>query len=125
MSKIVQFFIITFIFNYNIVIAQEKVSNDPDKVYKEVLAKKVRFQTLNFNKKQYDSLFFDYLKKSNNLNLILTKEEYYNFTVRIGVYAEKLGLLYKNEKANALKTKQEWMDKKYTDYLNSKQLKTK
>ena len=70
-------------------------------------------------------MFFDYLKKSNSTKIILTKEEYYNYTVRIGVYAEKLGLLYKNEKENALKTKKEWLDKKYETYLNSKQLNRK
>lgn len=123
MSKIVQLFIFSIFLFANTTYSQEVQNNDIDKPMKEILAKKVRFQTLNYNKKQYDSLFFDYIKKTNNPKLVLTKEEYYNFTVRIGVYAEKLGLLYKSEKAIALKTKQEWLDKKYQDYLNSKQIK--
>jgi hypothetical protein len=123
MSKITQLFIFSIFLFANSNYSQDLQNNDADKPMKDILAKKVRFQTLNYNKKQYDSLFFDYIKKTNNPKLVLTKEEYYNFTVRIGVYAEKLGLLYKSEKAIALKTKQEWLDKKYMDYLSSKQLK--
>ena len=50
----------------------------------------------------------------------ITKEEYYTYTIKIAIYSEKLGLLYKNKKDEANTTKQEWFDKNYSDYLTSK-----
>jgi len=50
----------------------------------------------------------------------LTKEEYYTYTVKIAAYSEKLGLLYKDQKEEAQRTKKKWLAKSYDDYLRSK-----
>jgi hypothetical protein len=50
----------------------------------------------------------------------LTKEEFYGYTIKIAIYSEKLGLLYKDQKEIAQQAKQEWFNKSYSEYLNSK-----
>lgn len=94
---------------------QEKSADMP---LKENLYAKHRKEVLAFSKKDYDALFFEFFQKQNATTL--SKEEYYTYTIKIAIYAEKLGLLYKDQKEEAQKTKQEWFDKNYQDYLNSK-----
>ena len=122
MTKLKQIVIISclVLLNIQIGISQVTSSKINDDVLKQKMYKKLRNQTLSFNKKQFDSLFFDYFKKTAANDVILTKDEYYNYTVRIGIYSEKLGLLYKANKPEAMQSKKEWMDKNYQDYLNSK-----
>ncbi len=100
--------------------AQEKSTAGSDSQLKETLYSKHRKEVLAFSKKDYDALFFEFFQKQNDSKTTLTKEEYYTYTVKIAIYAEKLGLLYKDQKAEAQKTKQDWLDKNYQDYLNSK-----
>lgn len=91
-----------------------------DAQLKENLYAKHRKEVLAYSKKDYDALFFEFFQKQNDSKITLTKEGYYTYTIKIAIYAEKLGLLYKDQKAEALKTKQEWYDKEYQTYLNSK-----
>ena len=110
-----------FIINLLIAICNSALSQTiNDDAIKQKMYLKLRNETLHFNKKQFDSVFFDYFQKSSRPDLILTQEEYYNYTIRIGIYSEKLGLLYKDQKTDALKSKKEWLDKNYQDYLNLK-----
>jgi len=99
------------------VFAQQKSADLP---LKETLYSKHRKEVLAFSKKEYDALFFEFFQKQNDHKTLLTKEEYYTYTIKIAIYAEKLGLLYKDQKNEALHTKQQWFDKNYEDYLNSK-----
>ena len=99
---------------------QETSSADSDKPLKETLYTKYKNQVLAFDKKDFDNLFFEFFQKQNDTNLTLTKEEFYGYTIKIAIYSEKLGLLYKDQKEEAQRTKQEWFDKKYSEYLNSK-----
>ena len=69
---------------------------------------------------QRKQCFFEFFKKQKDELLTLTKEEFYTYTIKIAIYSEKLGLLYKDQKEDAQRTKQEWIDKSYSDYLNSK-----
>lgn len=124
MRKIFQiaiFFLIGLIFSTNNILAQEKTTADADKVLKEQLYKKHRRQVLAFDKNKFDSLFFEFIKAQNSTK-ILTQEEFYTYTVKIAIYSEKLGLLYKDKKQEAQQTKQEWLSRSYKDYLNSKKL---
>ena len=122
MIKVKQFLIIVFlIFGFQIFsFSQVNKKINEDEALKTKMYKKLRNPTLSFNKKQFDSLFFDFFQKSNRKDLILTKDEYYNYTIRIGIYSEKLGLLYKDDKPKALQSKKDWLDKNYSDYLQSK-----
>ncbi len=100
--------------------AQTVIKFDYDADLKAKLYKKLRNQTLNFSKKQFDSVFFDYFRKEANKKVLLTKDEYYNYTIRIAIYSEKLGLLYNEQKKDAQQSKKDWYEKMYQDYVNSK-----
>jgi len=121
-KKIQYFSFYTFLFLVATipVFAQEKVSTDPDIIIKETLYKKYRKEVQSYDKNDFDALFFEFFKKQKDKTLTLTQEEFYTYTIKISIYSEKLGLLYKDQKENAQRTKQEWFDKSYSDYLNSK-----
>lgn len=100
--------------------AQDKVSNDPDTQLKETIYTKYKKQVLSFDKNDFDNLFFEFFQKQNDNKITLTKEEFYGYTIKIAIYSEKLGLLYKDQKEIAQQAKQEWFNKSYSEYLNSK-----
>jgi hypothetical protein len=100
--------------------AQDKVSNDPDTQLKETIYTKYKKQVLSFDKNDFDNLFFEFFQRQNDNRITLTKEEFYGYTIKIAIYSEKLGLLYKDQKEIAQQAKQEWFNKSYSEYLNSK-----
>lgn len=122
MKKIIQIMLLNFIILCSTisVFSQEKINNDPDIEYKEMLYSKYKSDVRAFNKNDFETLFFEFFQKQNDAKLILTKEEFYTYTIKIAIYSEKLGLLYKEQKAEAQKTKQEWFNRSYADYLKSK-----
>ncbi|WP_309614819.1 hypothetical protein [Flavobacterium sp.] len=122
MKKTIQITLFAFLLlvTTNNLLAQEKVTNDSDVQLKEILYKKYKKEVLSYDKNDFDALFFEFFKKQKDALLTLTQEEFYTYTIKIAIYSEKLGLLYKNQKEEAQRTKQEWFDKSYSDYLNSK-----
>ena len=102
------------------VFGQIKASNDPDIELKQTLYTKYKKQVLAYDKNDFDTLFFEFFQKQNDAKIKLTKEEFYTYTIKIAIYSEKFGLLYKNQKQESEKTKQEWFDRSYSDYLKSK-----
>lgn len=121
MKRALQIILFTFLFlAVTTMFAQGKAKNDSDNEIKEVLYKKYKKEVQSYDKKEFDALFFDYFKKQKDQNVTLTKEEFYTYTIKIAIYSEKLVLLYKDQKEEAQHTKQEWFDKSYADYLNSK-----
>jgi len=104
----------------NTLVAQEKTTTDPDGTLKETLCKKYKREAQTYDKKEFDALFFEFFQKQKDPNVTLTKEEFYTYTVKIAAYSEKLGILYKDQKEEAQRTKKEWLDKSYSDYLLSK-----
>lgn len=102
------------------VFAQEKATSDPDVKVKEALYKKFKKEVQSYDKNDFDALFLGFFRKQNDETVILTQEEYYTYTIKIAIYSEKLGLLYKDQKEDSQRTKQEWFDKRYSDYLKSK-----
>lgn len=122
MKKSIQIFIITFLLlvTTDVLFAQEKATKDPDIIVKETLYKKYKKEVQSFNKNDFDALFFEFFKKQKDESVLLTQDEFYTYTIKIAIYSEKLGLLYKDQKEEAQRTKQDWFDKSYSDYLNSK-----
>jgi len=118
--QIVAFAFLIFCFEGNPAFGQEKVYNDPDGPLKESIYTKYKREVQAFDKKAFDALFFEFFQKQNDEKIILSKEEYYAYTIKIAIYSEKLGLLYKEQKEEAQRTKQEWFSKSYSDYLKSK-----
>lgn len=100
---------------------QQTVSADPDIKLKETLYSKHKKEVLSYDKNDFDALFFEFFKKQSDSKITLTKEEYYTYTIKIAIYSEKLGLLYKDKKEESNKAKQEWFNKSYSEYLKSKQ----
>lgn len=101
---------------------QEKKLNPVDGQLKEDLYVKYKKEVQRYSKKDFDALFFEFFEKQNDKKL-LTKEEFYTYTIKIAIYSEKLGLLYKDQKAESERTKQEWFDRNYQDYADSKKTK--
>ncbi|WP_298305657.1 hypothetical protein [Flavobacterium sp.] len=99
---------------------QQTASVDPDIAIKETLYTKYKKEVLSFDKKDFDALFFEFFQKQTDSKITLTKEEYYTYTIKIAIYSEKLGLLYKDQKEESDKAKQEWFNKSYAEYLKSK-----
>ena len=122
MKKITQIAVSTFLFlvTTSTLFAQEKMTTDPDIKAKEALYKKYKKEVQSYDKSDFDALFLEFFRKQHDQALTLTQEEFYTYTIKISIYSEKLGLLYKEQKAESQKTKQEWFDKSYSDYLNSK-----
>ena len=119
LAQITIFFFLIF-YSTSSAFGQEKVSNDPDIHLKENLYVKYKKEVLAFDKNDFDALFFEFFQKQNDNKITLSKDEYYTYTIKIAIYSEKFGLLYKDQKEQSQKTKQEWFDRSYTEYLNSK-----
>jgi phage/plasmid-associated DNA primase len=102
---------------FNAAFAQDKGDADlKDKIYKENRAK-----VLNFSMKDFDRLFFEFSDKKAMTNLILTKEEFYKYTIQIAAFSDRLGVLYPDQKEMAEASKKKWFAESYEDYLFSKQ----
>ena len=101
------------------VFGQENPSIDPDASTKEVLYNKYKKEVRSYTKNDFDELFISFFENQNGQK-ILTKEEFYTFTIKIAIYSEKLGLLYKDQKEESERAKKEWFSRSYQDYLNSK-----
>jgi len=99
--------------------AQEQVTTDPDLEMKDNLYKKYKNEVRAFSHKDFDEFFMEFFSKQNQ-EQALSKEEYYTYTIKIAIYSEKLGLLYKNQKDVAQKSKKEWFEKRYSDYLSNR-----
>lgn len=99
---------------------QDNKINNPDADLQQAYYKKYKNEVRAYDRRKFDDLFFEYMDKQNNKDITLTKEEFYTYTIKIAIYSEKLGLLYKDKKDEAQKAKQDWFDKNYADYLNSK-----
>ena len=112
-------FLLIFL-SLNISFSQEVILKNIDSDLKESLYKKYKNEVRSFDRKKFDNLFLDFFDKSAENKTTLTKEEFYTYTIKIAIYSEKLGLLYKDQKEEAHKAKQDWFDKDYSDYLNSK-----
>ena len=100
--------------------AKQKSTSDSDSQLKETLYKKYKKEVQSYDKKDFDALFFEFFKQQKEQSLTLTQEEFYTYTIKIALYSEKLGLLYRDQKEESQRAKQEWFDKSYSDYLNSK-----
>lgn len=120
MRKIIHIAVVTLLFlcSVSLALGQEKTA-DPDSEIKEMLYNKYKKEVRSYDKNDFDALFMSFFESQNG-EKILTKEEFYTYTIKIAIYSEKLGLLYKNQKAESDKAKKDWYDKSYQDYLNSK-----
>ena len=109
-----------FVFSFWTVNAQEKIVNSTDALLKEAIYNENRVKVLNFSLKEFDALFFEFSDKKSNPNLVLTKEEFYKYTIQIAVFSDRLATLYPDQKEIAAENKKKWFAENYEDYLLSK-----
>lgn len=119
MRKILHITVITLLLLCSTLAMSQEKTADPDAEIKEMLYNKYKKEVRSYDKKDFDDLFMSFFESQNG-EKVLTKEEFYTYTIKIALYSEKLGLLYKSQKAESDQAKKEWYDKSYQDYLNSK-----
>ena len=118
---IVSFSIIFFFtFSFCAVNAQEKIVKSNDILLKETIYNENRVKVLNFSMKEFDRLFFEFSDNKSNPNLVLTKEEFYKYTIQIAIFSDRLAALYPDQKEVAAENKKKWFAENYEDYLLSK-----
>lgn len=117
--KLIQLFSVTLFFTFSFwtVNAQEKKVSGSDMLLKESIYNKNRVKVLNFSLKEFDGLFFEYFNKKCNPSLVLTKEEYYEYTIQIAAFSDRLSALYPAQKEIAVANKKKWFAETYEDYL--------
>lgn len=123
MKKIISLLAVTLFFNS--LYAQEKTDNSADALLKEAIYNQYKTKVLNFSKKDFDRLFFEFFEKKSDKNVVLTKEEFYTYTMQIAIFSDRLATLYPEEKETAAESKKRWSAESYEDYLLSKQTQKK
>ena len=97
----------------------KKISID-DQLLQDSIYKSNKKKVLNFSMKEFDTLFFEYFKQKNDPNIVLTKNEFYSFTVQIAIFSDRLAKLYPDQKEVAAQNKEKWLSENYQDYLDYK-----
>ena len=109
----------------NSTFAQEKKTNGADDVLKDSIYNANKAKVLDYSMKDFEKLFFEYNDKKFDQNLLLSKKEFYAYTVKIAIFSDRLVALYPKEKDVAAESKKKWLSESYEDYLLSKQTQKK
>ena len=121
MIRIKEIIIVFFVLIFSVTKAQEIKVNDNDIMLKDRIYNSNKKKVLNYSMKQFDALFFDFSSKKASATQLLTKEEFYNYTIQIAIFSDRLASLYPEEKEIAEKNKKKWFAESYEDYLLSKE----
>ncbi|MCC9072064.1 hypothetical protein LNQ49_10775 [Flavobacterium sp. F-65] len=119
MSRILQlmmFCFLIFLINTDTYAQTKKLSID-DRLLQDSIYKSNKKKVLNFSMKDFDALFFDFFKIRSNPDVVLTKTQFYNYTVQIATFSDRLSILYPDQKEVAAKNKEKWLSESYEDYL--------
>jgi hypothetical protein len=122
MRKIILIYSISLCFtlSYGALIAQEKKAGSSDDLLKDSLYGVNKVKVLNYSLKQFDHLFFEFSEKKSDSKSILNKSEFYNYTIQIAIFSDRLAALYPDQKQIAAENKKKWFAESYEDYLLSK-----
>jgi len=118
MRNIVLFLLIMFSFKLSF--AQQPKVQSADDALKEQIYNANKKVVVNYSMKDFDALFFEFSDKKSDPNILLSKEEFYNYTIKIAAFSDRLAKLYPKEKAVAEESKKKWFAESYQDYLLSK-----
>jgi hypothetical protein len=91
--------------------------NSQDVSLKDSLYNFNKSKVINYSMKEFDALFFEFFEKKANPNLLLSKNEFYTYTVKIAAFSDRLASLYPEQKQTASESKKKWMSESYEDYL--------
>jgi len=100
--------------------AQVKKLSIDDQLIQDSIYKSNKKKVLNFSMKEFDALFFEYFNRKNDANVVLTRKEFYNYTVQIATFSDRLSSLYPDQKEVAAQNKEQWLSETYEDYLQYK-----
>ncbi|PIF32483.1 hypothetical protein CLU81_3026 [Flavobacterium sp. 9] len=117
--KLVLFLFLIFPIS-NAMYAQSKKLSIDDQLLQDSIYKSNKKKVLNFSMKEFDALFFEYFTTKNDANIVLTKTEFYKYTVQIATFSDRLAKLYPEQKEVAAKNKEQWLSESYEDYLQFK-----
>ena len=121
MLRIKEIILVFFLLIFSVTKAQEIKVNDNEFLLKQRIYEKNKKKVLNYSMKQFDALFFDFSSKKASATQLLTKEEFYNYTIQIAIFSDRLASLYPEEKEIAEQNKKKWFAESYEDYLLSKE----
>jgi hypothetical protein len=105
--------------------AQGKKANNADDFLKDSIYNANKTKVLNYSMGDFEKLFFEFNDKKFDQNILLTKEEFYTYTVKIAAFSDRLAALYPKEKEVAAESKKKWLSESFEDYLLSKQTRKK
>ncbi|MNQ18536.1 hypothetical protein D3C85_315810 [compost metagenome] len=122
MFRLLKLFFICFLICpiNNIAYAQVKKLSVDDQLLQDSIYKSNKKKVLNFSMKEFDELFFEYFNRKNDPNITLTKTEFYNYTVQIATFSDRLAHLYPYQKEIAATNKEKWLSESYEEYLQYK-----
>ena len=100
--------------------AQTKKLPIKDQLLQDSIYKSNKKKVLNFSMKDFDALFFDFFNRKNDPDIVLTKVEFYSYTVQIAAFSDRLASLYPDQKQVAAQNKETWLSESYEDYLQYK-----
>ncbi|MFH6960116.1 hypothetical protein ACHRV1_22175 [Flavobacterium aquidurense] len=100
--------------------AQNKKLSVEDQLIQDSIYKSNKKKVLNFSMKDFDALFFEYFNRKNDPSVVLTKKDFYNYTVQIAAFSDRLSSLYPDQKEVAAQNKEQWLSESYEDYLQYK-----
>lgn len=122
MRQFLQFILclsLILIINSNIHAQSKKLSID-DQLVQDSIYKSTKKKVLNFSMKDFDNLFFEFFNAKSDPNRTLSKIEFYNYTVQIATFSDRLASLYPDQKQVAAENKEKWLSESYEDYLEYK-----
>jgi hypothetical protein len=100
--------------------AQVKKLSVDDQLLQDSIYKSNKKKVLNFSMKEFDELFFEYFNRKNDPNITFTRTEFYNYTVQIATFSDRLARLYPDQKEIAATNKEKWLSESYEEYLQYK-----
>lgn len=122
MYRLLQFVLFIFLINLisNTTYAQVKKLSVDDQLIQDSIYKSKKKKVLNFSMKEFDTIFFEYFNRKNDPNVVLTRKDFYNYTVQIATFSDRLSSLYPEQKEVAAQNKEKWLSESYEDYLQYK-----
>lgn len=97
--------------------AQSKKISIDDQLIQDSIYKSNKKKVLNFSMKEFDALFFEFFNRKSDPNIVLSKVEFYSYTVQIAAFSDRLEKLYPDQKKVAAENKEKWLSENYEDYL--------
>lgn len=113
-------FILFFNLFFGAIYGQEQKNSNEDKGLKDSIYIANKRKVSNFSMKKFNQLFFEFSNKKGMPDFILTKREFYSYTIQIGAFSDRLAALYPAQKEIAEANKKKWFAESYQDYLLSK-----